>query len=159
MDDWLNSCFESMLLLSEEINTYAKRTLKVILCHQGPVCFTASVLVEYCTSIRLANIVAITADEGISALNVASQRTQVPVEMMGCPPVWGFSGLLSFVDIGSTILTGDVHRPFARAVTLRGTSNLPKGRIKKELRVLSYLIENVEELQVEISERKVLVLF
>lgn len=144
-----------MLLLSDDINLYAKRSLKIILSHPGPVCFNASVLMEYCTIIKLTNIVAVTADEGISIISMLADKVGEPVENLWCPVVWGFSGVVSYLSIACTPITAKVIRPYRRSLKTKETTKLPKGIIQYEIRFLENVTKADDELLNEIQEKRV----
>lgn len=74
----------------------------------------ATCLVEFCTTVRPSEIVVVAADEGLSYINVISQKTGIPVSKICGPPVWGFIGMHSFVDEAQTVLKADVYRPNLR---------------------------------------------
>ncbi|RZC41750.1 malate dehydrogenase 1B, partial [Asbolus verrucosus] len=153
-NDWYRRCMTSMLFLAAEINTYAKRSLRVVLSHDGPLCFNASVLVENCTKIRLANIVAVTADEGMVTISKAAEHVDDLVENFWCPPVWGFSGTSSFVDVGRTVIKAEVCRPYRRTLTRKEGSRLPKGVILPELRVLGHLLKSDDAFYKRVETKK-----
>lgn len=134
-----------LLFYSDEINEFAKRNLKVVLADDGPSCFNATFLVETCTRIRIANIVAVTSDVGLSHLQAVSNRTGIAVKNLGAPPVWGFVGINQYVDLNSIIQYSEVYIPYARAVQGVKDSTLPPGKMKPELRFIAYLLHNNEE--------------
>lgn len=154
-DFWLQRCKQEMIILAQDINKWAIRNIRVVLSQFGAVCFNASILVEYCTRIRLSNIVAVTADEGISIISVLAEKADTPIMNFNCPPVWGFCGLNSYISIGETVLKADVYRPYKRATIARKGSQLLKGTIKVELRPLGNVIATDEALYKEIEVRKV----
>ncbi|EFA05309.2 putative malate dehydrogenase 1B [Tribolium castaneum] len=154
IDLWLDRCRKSMVLLADDVNHFAKRSLRIVLNHHGPVCFNASVLMEYCTTIRLTNIVAVTTDEAISIISQMAEKVNEYVENFWCPPVWGFCGLMSYIPIQATCIKTNVYRPFKRALKAKATSKLPKGVIQPEIRFLEHLIKTEDDLYEEIENRK-----
>jgi hypothetical protein len=155
VDLWLERCKNAMVLIAEDINVYSKRSLRVILNHPGPVCFNASVLMEYCTTIRLANIVAVTTDEGISVISMMAEKIGELVENFWCPPVWGFSGIMSHVTVAAAAIKTEVYRPYKRALKIKETSKLPKGVVQQEIRFLGSLLKTEDSLYAEIERRRV----
>lgn len=143
-----------MIILADDINHYAKRNLRIVLNHHGPVCFTASILMEYCTTIRLTNIVAVTTDEGISVIHHMAEKINEQVKNFWCPPVWGFCGIMSYIALPGTCIKADIYRPFKRSLKTKETCHLPKGQIQQEIRYLGNLIKIEDELYEEIEERK-----
>ncbi|CAH1381601.1 unnamed protein product [Tenebrio molitor] len=154
VDLWLERCKNAMVLIAEDINVYSKRSLRVILNHPGPVCFNASVLMEYCTTIRLANIVAVTTDEGISVISMMAEKIGELVENFWCPPVWGFSGIMSHVTVAAAAIKTEVYRPYKRALKTKETSKLPKGVVQQEIRFLGSLLKTEDSLYAEIERRR-----
>ncbi|XP_063906127.1 putative malate dehydrogenase 1B [Zophobas morio] len=153
-DDWLNRCRLNMIILADEINSSASRSLKVILNHPGPICFNASVLMEYCTQIRLSNIVAVTTDEGLSVISTIAHQVDRPVEHFWCPAVWGFSGIMSFVGVACTPLTQVVIQPYKRSLKTKESSKLPKGEIVVEIKFVENLLKTEELFYEELEHRK-----
>lgn len=145
-----------MLLYADEINAFAKRSLRIVLASDGPDCFNATVLVETCTRIRVSNIVAVTSDIGISHLNEVSKQTGMPIKDLGSPPVWGFIGINQYVDLDSIIQYSEVYIPFMRALNAIKDSTLPPGKMKPELRFSAYLLENNEQKFADVQKRQVL---
>lgn len=153
--DWLIRNMSAMFMLSDEINVFAKRDLRVILALDGPVCFNASTLIETCTSIRIQNIVAVTSDIGLGPLKWAAEQANIRLEELSAPPVWGYIGINQFIDLRSTIICSDVYRPYQRVIRNKGGSTLPLGTIETELRFAAYLIEEPEKaLETAVSGRK-----
>lgn len=72
-----------MTVLIKCLNENAKDSLRVILAMHGPVCFNATLLTENCTKIRKHNIVAVTADLGLEALNLVAKELDIPLETLG----------------------------------------------------------------------------
>ncbi|KAJ8973897.1 hypothetical protein NQ317_018852 [Molorchus minor] len=124
-----------MNCLSEVVNSVHNRNLRIILCNHGPVCFLATCLIEFCTTIRPWNIIAITADEGLSVIDIASKKTGVPVHRFSAPPVWGFVGLNSFVDMRNVVFQADVYRPNQRK------------RVKVVFKIVELVVAVVETLE------------
>lgn len=145
-----------MLLYADAINAFAKRNMKIVLVGDGPSCFNATVLVETCTRIRIANIVAVTSDVGLSHLKDVSEQTGIAVKHLGAPPVWGFVGINQYVDLDSIIHYSEVYIPYTRALRAVKDSTLPPGKMKPELRFVAYLLENNEEKLKEVQKRHVL---
>lgn len=142
--EWLSRVFCRMQIFSDNVNTFARRDLKLILNCFGPSCFMASILLEYCTRLRPSNIVVITADQGLSMLNIISEKTGIRVDQLSAPPVWGFIGVNSYVDENNIILKANMYRPYKRALTAPPGATLPLGTIKCELRTLSYLLADID---------------
>ncbi|KAJ8948380.1 hypothetical protein NQ314_008419 [Rhamnusium bicolor] len=111
---WLERCFARMNYLADLINSCMNRKLRIILNNHGPICFLATCLVEFCTTISPSNIIAITSSEGLSYINVVSEKTGVPVSRITAPAVWGFVGLNLFVDVRNIVFKADVYRPNQR---------------------------------------------
>ncbi|CAH1175693.1 unnamed protein product [Phaedon cochleariae] len=153
MQACLKRCFISMQHLAEIINKHARRNCIVIMNNHGPVCFLATCLVEMCTRLRPSNIVAVTADMGLSVLNVVSEESGIPVEKLSAPPVWGSVGLCSFVDERHIVFKADVYRPYERALSSPIGSTLPLGTMKSELRLLTNLMTDHEKIKRTIDER------
>lgn len=144
-----------MLLYADEINAFAKRSMKVVLVDDGPVCFNATVLVETCTRIRIANIVAVTSDIGLNYLNDVSKQTGIAIKHLGGPPVWGFIGVNQYVDLDHIIHYSEVYVPYARAVQGVKDSTLPSGKMKPELRFIAYLLQDNEKKIADVQKRQV----
>ncbi|CAH1970592.1 unnamed protein product [Acanthoscelides obtectus] len=154
-DTWLNRCYRNMLQLSDTINRYAKRTLLIIMNNPGPSCFMASCLVDTCTKIKLSNIVAVTAHEGLPFVRLVSEKTGVPICKMSAPAVWGFVGIHSFVDSRNIVFKADMLRPYERALKAPPGSTLALGTIQSELRKISYMLtEDENGLNKEVENRK-----
>ncbi|XP_014205767.1 putative malate dehydrogenase 1B [Copidosoma floridanum] len=99
IDQWLKRNYESSKDLAEQINLHASQDIKVILCSMGPTCFCANVIVKYATKLNKHQVVAISAHYGLEMLyDVANSLNGI-----GCPPVWGFLGISSYVDIFHTV--------------------------------------------------------
>lgn len=145
----------TMLHYADEINTHAKRNLRVILIDNDFVCFCATILVESCTRIRVSNIVAVTSDVGLSYLSTVAKHTGIPLGKLSGPPVWGFIGVNEFVDLESIIKYSEIYIPYARSFIASGDSALPKGKMKPELRFLSYSVENCEQIIIKTKMRRV----
>lgn len=141
-DQWLGRCYTQMTILADHINCFAKRSLFVILNNHGPVCFMATCLIEYCTRIQLSNIVAVSADEGLPMVNLVSEKTGIPKDKLGAPPVWGFIGMNSFVDTSHIVCKADICKPYERAAMSTDGSTIPLGEIRRELRLLLYWVPN-----------------
>ncbi|XP_023310185.1 putative malate dehydrogenase 1B [Anoplophora glabripennis] len=150
----LKRCFAKMNYLSEAVNSSKHRSLRIIFSGQGPLCFLATCLVEFCTTVRPSDIVVLAADEGLSYISVLSEKTGIPVSKISAPPVWGFIGIHSFVDEAQTVFKADVYRPNLRSLTAPHGSTLPLGTIKSELRLMSYLITDHDEVVRTVEERK-----
>lgn len=144
-----------MLLYADVINAFGKRNLKVIVADDGPVCFNATVLLETCTRIRIANIVAVTSDIGLSHLTEVAKQTGIRTNFLGAPPVWGFIGINQYVDLDSIIHISEVHIPYTRSLRDIKGSTLPFGRQKPELRFIAYLLENDTQKFTAVRKRKV----
>ncbi|XP_074025692.1 putative malate dehydrogenase 1B isoform X2 [Leptinotarsa decemlineata] len=154
-DEWLARCYSRMIQLSEIINNNENRNLRIILNNHGPVCFLATCLLEFCTRVNPRNIVAVTSDEGLSVINIVSERTGIPVAKIGAPPVWGFVGVTSFVDERHIVLKADMYMPYKRALTAPPGSTLPLGIMKTELRQMSYMLPKDDSIAEEVERRKV----
>ncbi|KAL1509905.1 hypothetical protein ABEB36_004571 [Hypothenemus hampei] len=139
---WVKRCLIRIRDMADLINIYGKRELKVIFCNEGPICFMATCLIECCTVLNPANIVALTADKGLSIIEIVSRLTRVPVEKIGAPPVWGFIGFNQYVDETNIIFKANILKPYKRALTAPSNSTLPLGTILPELRSMSYLLPN-----------------
>ncbi|KAK9721110.1 hypothetical protein QE152_g21695 [Popillia japonica] len=133
-------------MIADNINTYAKKTIKVVFAGlQTPNCFIATTVCQNCTRIKLPNVIAITADLGDCPLNIVARECNIPLNELGAPPVWGISEY-SFVDVGSIIKKCETRRPYLRAVRTTGGSTLPLGRITSELRYIKYLTDDMRDL-------------
>lgn len=154
--EWFSRAFFRMQILAENINEYARRNLKVILNYHGPTCFMASILLEYCTRLRPYNIVVVTADEGLSMLSIISKKIGLKVAQLGAPPVWGFIGVNSYVDERNIVCKATMYRPYERSLSAPRGSTLPLGTKKSELRLLSYLVKDLDhdEIMRAVEERR-----
>ncbi|XP_030754056.1 putative malate dehydrogenase 1B [Sitophilus oryzae] len=151
---YLNRCRDRMEDLAYTINIKGKRSLRIIFCNDDPVCFLATLLVEYCTSMSPANIVALTADRGLPVIRAVSEMTGVPVSKIGAPPVWGFVGFNEYIDDENILFKANVYRPYARALTSPEGSTLPQGIVYQELRLMSYLLPDMHNTIIEtVKER------
>ncbi|KAJ8921872.1 hypothetical protein NQ315_008505, partial [Exocentrus adspersus] len=150
----LEKCFANMNYLAEGIAVSKPQNLRIIVAGQGPTCFLATCLVEFCATVRLSDIVVVAADEGLSYLSALAEKTEIPVHKISAPPVWGFIGMKSFVDLRHTVFKADVYRPNERSLTAPHGSTLPLGTIKSELRLMSHLIPDQNEIERIVDERK-----
>lgn len=144
-----------MHILVDYLNKYANKNLRVILGHYGPVCFNATLLKESCTTINPNNIVAVTSDLGLAAISIVSQKSNIRVENLGAPIVWGYIGLNEYIDVGSIIKKCDVYLPNTRAIRTNGGSTLPLGIIKTELRLMNYITDDYDGIQDDINQLRV----
>lgn len=145
-----------MFYLAEEINKFAKKSLRVILSNNGPVCLNATILVEMCTSIKINNIVAVTSDIGLLPISIIARETGLDISDLGAPPIWGCTGIKGYIDVCSIIKRCDIYRPYSRAITTKGGSTLPLGTIRTELRYLTYMTEDLINLiDQDAQDRKV----
>lgn len=153
--EWLYRVSCRMEILAGNINDYANRNMKIILNCHGPSCFMASVLLEYCTQLQPSNIVVVTADKGLSMLNILSGKTGIRKAQLSAPPVWGFIGINSYIDEKNTVFKATIYRPYKRALTAPRCATLPLGTVKYELRLLSCLSEDIDHDSVmrEVEER------
>lgn len=142
--EWLYRVSCRMQLLSGNINNFANRNMRIILNCHGPSCFMASVLLEYCTQLRPSNIVVVTADKGLSMLNILSDITGIRKAQLSAPPVWGFIGINSYIDEKNTVFKSTMNRPYERALTAPRGATLPLGTVKYELRLLSCLLADID---------------
>ncbi|KAL3277628.1 hypothetical protein HHI36_012969 [Cryptolaemus montrouzieri] len=138
---WLKRCSVEMFELANEINDVGMPHLKIICCHLGPTCFTATTLTKYVSPLRQHNIVAVTAQEGLKALNSVSKLTGIPTASLGAPPVWGFVGLDQFVDVQGIIVMQNFITPYRRAIKNIVGSTLPQKKTTKQLRFLSCTVD------------------
>lgn len=154
--EWLSRVFYRIQTFAENINEYGRRNLRVIFNCYGPSCFMASILLESCTKLRPSNIVVVTSDQGLSMLSIISEKTGILVSQMSAPPVWGFIGVNSYVDEKNIVFKSEMYRPYKRALTAPQGATLPLGTVKCELRLLSYLVANLDhdEIMGRIQERK-----
>lgn len=152
---WLNRNYLYMMQLSEQLNVHAENYLKILLAMHGPVCFNANILQETLTKVHLYNIVAVTADLGLEVLDAVSTLTNIPLEYLGAPPVWGFIGANQIIDIDRTIQKCNVYLPNSRATKDISGSTLPLGKYKCELRFLCYALNNIENIWSKIYNEKV----
>lgn len=141
--------------LSDYINKYSSKFTRIVLAHEGPVCFNATLLVDVCTTIRISNIVCVTSDLGLGALATISKEADIPVSELGAPPVWGCIGVNEFVDVRTIIKKCKVYRPNSRAIKITGNSTLPLGTVKTELRYLNYVTDGINNLWEQVYERRV----
>lgn len=90
-------------------------------------------------------------------LGIVSKHIGVALEYLGAPPVWGCIGINEFVDFQHIVKYSEVYYPFSRSISLAGDSTLPKGKVKPELRFLSYLIneEDCDKINNEVQTSKV----
>lgn len=139
-ETWLTRCSMDMFELAEEINDTGAEHLKIVCCHFGPICFTATALIKHIKEKYYNYIVAITAHEGLKALNSVSKLTEIPISQLAAPPVWGFVGLDQFVDVQGIIVIQDIIRPYKRAIKDVQNSTLPQKKVRKELRMLSCIV-------------------
>ncbi|XP_044756680.1 putative malate dehydrogenase 1B [Coccinella septempunctata] len=139
-ETWLKRCSGDMYELANEINDTGGEFLKLICCHLGPVCFTATTITKYVKEKFRSSVVAVTAHEGLKALNSVSKMTEIPISHLASPPVWGFVGLDQFVDVQGIIVIQDIIRPYKRAVKDIRDSSLPQKKVRKELRMLSCIV-------------------
>lgn len=150
---YIRNTFNS-LMLADNINAYAKKTIRIIFASLGaPVCFNASMLCQNCPRIKLTNVIAITADWGYCALNVVSKECNLPLEELSAPPVWG-TLQHNFIDIGSIIKKCDIHRPYLRALNNEGGSTLPLGKQTSELRYIKYLTDGIPNFSKKVDNIK-----
>lgn len=154
--EWFSRVYFRMQILAENINNFATRDLRVIINSHGPSCFMASILLEYCTKLRPSNIVVVTSDEGLPMLNIISKKTGIRVDQLAAPPVWGFIGINSYVDEKNIVFKAVMYRPYERALTAPPGATLPLGTMKFELRLLSYLVTDIDhdDLMRQIEERR-----
>ncbi|KAG5877555.1 hypothetical protein JTB14_023328 [Gonioctena quinquepunctata] len=154
---WLERCLSKINQFGDTINIFGNRNLRIILNNHGPVCFLATCLLQVCTRMIPYNIVAVTADEGLSALSVISERSGIPIDKISAPPVWGFAGLKSFVDERHTVFKADMYMPYKRALTGPIGSTLPLGTVTSELRLISYLLpdDGDDYIAKEVERRKI----
>lgn len=137
---WLKRCSLDMNELATEINDTGGEHLKILCCHLGPVCFTATALTLHIKEKYHNNIIAVTAYEGLKALSSVSKLTDIPISHLAAPPVWGFVGLDQFVDVQGVIVIQDIIRPYKRALKDVRDSTLPQKKVRKELRMLSCIV-------------------
>ncbi|KAH1010956.1 hypothetical protein HUJ04_000407 [Dendroctonus ponderosae] len=152
---WTKRCSTRINAMADIININAKRALRVIFCNEGPICFMATCMMEYCTVLIPSNIVALTADRGLSVISAVSEKTGVPVPKIGAPPVWGFVGCNEYVDESSIIFKAHILKPYKRALRAPNISTLPLGTVIPELRMMSYLLPNQHDEIIQlVTERK-----
>lgn len=144
-----------MYQLCDYINEYSSKFTKIVLAHNGPVCFNATLLVDVCTSVRISNIVCVTSDLGLGPLSTISKEADIPIAELGAPPVWGCIGVNEFVDVGSIIKKCKVYKPNNRAIKMTGSSTLPLGTVRTELRFLNYITDGIDNLWEQVDERRV----
>ncbi|XP_066598624.1 putative malate dehydrogenase 1B isoform X2 [Prorops nasuta] len=99
IDDWLKKNYESMEKLADQINQHTTIDMKVIFCSTGPICFCANVL-QALTKLAKSSIVAVSAHYGLEIMYAYIVSFGFDPKYFGCPPVWGFLGISTFVDIG-----------------------------------------------------------
>ncbi|XP_031332854.1 malate dehydrogenase 3, cytoplasmic-like [Photinus pyralis] len=88
------------------------------------------------------------------AIKKAADFTGLNLSNIGGPPVWGYVGVNQFIDVKSAIVYSDMYRPYQRALKNKGGSTLPLGTVHPELRFLSYLIEDANEINIESIESR-----
>ena len=142
--DWHMRTAWSFQLWADQINAYAKRSLKILLAGHGAACFGATILMESCTTVRLGNVVAVTGDVGHCPLNVVARKCEVPLREIGAPPVWGSVGISSYVDVEGMFKVCAVRRPNERALRAKKGSTLPLGTVHYEIRSIGYLLDGVD---------------
>ncbi|XP_049822195.1 putative malate dehydrogenase 1B isoform X2 [Aethina tumida] len=138
---------------ADVLNKWGKRTMRVLLCNYNcPNNIFANFLIEMATAIKIKNVVVPMAFYGLKYLNAVSKRTGVSIDQMAAPPVWGGKVAGVYVDIRSTIYKAYVCMPNKRSLTAPENSCLSFGKVVAELRYLSHMIANEEELQKEVEQ-------
>ncbi|XP_044743902.1 putative malate dehydrogenase 1B [Chrysoperla carnea] len=136
------------------INNCAQRNLRIIVAYP-PTCYNATILTELVTSVRLNNIIAITADLGLEALSIVSQQVDVPISHLSCPPVYGFVDINRLIDIGNIVERVEYFRPSKRIINERTQkTSLKVGEVHFELRPLIYLTHNLTNVWKKIHNKK-----
>ncbi|XP_057657797.1 putative malate dehydrogenase 1B isoform X1 [Diorhabda carinulata] len=149
---FLRRCYCRMDILAGFVNSHNKRSTKIIMANNGPVCFLTSCLSVACRSKKFKNIVAITADKGFPYIKSVSAKTGVPVSRISAPAVWGFVGTNHFVDVRNIIYKADMRMPFKRSLTSPKGSTLPLGIAHAEIRMMSYLLKTSNDITNETED-------
>lgn len=153
-EDYLEANVEIMSEYAEAINYRVKKELKVIVAIP-PTCLNATILCELVTTVKLENIVAVTADAGFSTLNAISERLEVAVGNLTTPPVYGFLNLNQLVDIGNIFEKVELVKSAKRKVSENKPPKTHEHEVVVELRPLIYETHNITNLWRQIGTQQV----
>ncbi|XP_023289804.1 putative malate dehydrogenase 1B [Orussus abietinus] len=141
-EKWLRRNYESTHELAEQINRYAPSHMKVIFCSTGPTCFCAGVLTKFATKLRKENIVAVSAHYALEVVYNFLKSMNIPLNEVGCPPVWGFLGVNDFIDMCHMLQKHRVVKLDTKASIPSEKSTLPIGTNCTEFRWFFYAVHN-----------------
>lgn len=143
-----------MVDLAAVINEEPHPYMKVIVADHGPSCFNTAVLVQYISTMKKYNIVALTADLGLETLHEFSKCNSCLFRYLNGPPVWGFTGINKLIDFEHMIKMYSVYRPYKRATKYNPETTLTLGRTCATLGYCHDISEQIQKTLLSISEKK-----